>query len=115
LTDERTDTTTVIARSPSDGFTPSYLLLVTLVFLLFWYSVDYNLPLVLLWLFIALIVTTVLLVQAILCCLRQQGRRLASVAAAPFLAWALLSSLSHMGIDPHWIRLQPQKRAHLEQ
>jgi hypothetical protein len=103
------------AQSPRDQFTAWYFVLVISAFLLFWYSAEYNLPLVLLLLPIALIVTVVLLVQAILCCVRRQGRRLASIAAAPFLAWAILASLNRMGFDLHWVHLQLQKVAYLEQ
>jgi hypothetical protein len=111
----KTEAAPTAAQSRSDQFTPWYFLLVMSIFLLFWYSADYNLPLLLLWLPIALIGTVVLLVQAILCCLRRQGRRLASIAAAPFLAWAILASLAHMGFDSHWVRFQLQKWAYLEQ
>jgi hypothetical protein len=104
------------APSPGDRFTPWYFPLAMSMFLLLWYSVDYNHPLFFLrWLPIALIVTVVLLVRAILYGLRRQGRRLASIAAAPFLAWAILATLGHMGFDPHWVHIQLQKRAYLEQ
>jgi hypothetical protein len=104
-----------------DRFTPSYFLLVTFVFLLFWWGNELDrifhlyvlLPPVLF--FPALIVTVAVLVGAIRASLRRRWRRLASIVAAPPLAWALLASLSHMGFGPDWVHLQLQKRTYLEQ
>jgi len=115
LANGQTEAALAAAHSPRDRFTASYFLLVMSVFLLFWYSALYELFLVLLGLFIALIVAVVLLAQAILCCRRRQGRRLTSITAAPFPAWAILASLSRLGFDPHWLHLQLHKRAYLDE
>jgi hypothetical protein len=40
---------------------------------------------------------------------------LASIVAAPPLAWALFVSLSHTGISPEWLRFQLAKESYLEQ
>jgi hypothetical protein len=92
-----------------------------LVTLLFWYGNEldriFHLYVLLLpVLFIpALIVTVALLVGGILACVRRHWRRLASIVAAPPLAWALFAWLSQMGVSPDWVHFQLQKSAYLEQ
>src|SRR5258707_7019817 len=121
MTDAKTEAAPAVGHSPSDRFTPSYLLLVMLVFLLFWYGNEldriFNLYLFLLLVLLipALIVAVALLVGGIRAGLRRQWRRLASIVAAPPLAWALFASLSHTGISPEWVRFQLAKGSYLEQ
>jgi hypothetical protein len=121
MTDGKTEAAPAAGHSPSDRFTPWYLPLVMFVFLLFWCGNEldriFNLYLFILpVLFIpCLIVTVALFVGGLRAGLRRHWRRLASVVAAPPLAWAFFASLNHTGISPEWLRFQLAKGPYLEQ